>query len=555
MKILELKISTPSGEEVRDITFAEVGISFIYGDIKRPQDLGGTINSLGKTLLLKCIDYILGANEDKTIIKDVLWNYVIEAVVLYKGEKYGIKRILGTSEEIFIDDKGYSLNGYKDFFKIDRGIYSKQLLLKKKSSELSFRNHPDKNDIVNCLKLLNIETIIDNIENIYHSQDKIAEYKGNKKELVAFYGKIDVAQIDEEIYFVDKEVKRLTCQLDVISDKIKNIEVSEIQKNVVEEYEYKSKQLKEISSEYEQKKLECVRLDEFIDKSNKIDISSEHIMVIFEKAKLEVPDMVKRSLGEVEEFHKKVYDERKEFLNEKIASIEQELNGIETEIEALSLDIDKIGKVISTNQIYQESISLYEKYNNDLQDLKFKEGKLSQIKNVDTNINIEDGKLVSNFDEASRRIQEFVDVIKEYRDFIYDITKNIYDDDVNSYFDIKIRKKHLKTRPVEFEFTLRGDTGEGVNEVKKNLIDLLLCKYNKQLDILVMDSACFNGIDPRQVSGILVELKKIAYEVGKQIVVSVNKYQIGDNQETNTFVKDNSVLILSEKDKLFRMDF
>jgi uncharacterized protein YydD (DUF2326 family) len=60
MKILELKIKNSSGEIIRDIEFSEIGISFIFGDILEPKNLGGTINSLGKTLLLKCIDYIFG---------------------------------------------------------------------------------------------------------------------------------------------------------------------------------------------------------------------------------------------------------------------------------------------------------------------------------------------------------------------------------------------------------------------------------------------------------------------------------------------------------------
>lgn len=189
MKILKLIIKDPSNEIIRNIDFEEVGISFIYGDIQEPKNLGGTINSLGKTLLIKFIDYIYGANEDPKIVKNKIYKYVLEAVVKYNNIKYEVKRTLGNSEEIFINDKPYTLTNYKQFFNIKRSIYGKQLIINKKSNEISYHTNP-----------------------------------------------------------------------------------------------------------------------------NKVDISSEHILAIYEKTKLEVPELVKRKIEEVEAFHQKVYDERKELL-------------------------------------------------------------------------------------------------------------------------------------------------------------------------------------------------------------------------------------------------
>lgn len=555
MKILKFKIKDKLGEIIRDIEFARVGISFIYGDIQDPKNLGATINSLGKTLLIKCIDYIYGANEDSKIIKEDIHGYILEAVIEYENKEYIIKRILGTSEEILINDKPYSLTEYKEFFNIKRSVYGKQIIVNKKVSEISYRANPNKDDFVNFLNLLGLNDIIKSIEEIYNSQDTIKSYKKNKLELINFYGDFDLKQIDEEIYFVDKEVKRLTDQLDVISKKIKTIEISEMQNNIVEEYANKSAKLKKTKSEYENAKLECSRLIEFIANSNKVDISSEHILAIYEKTKQEVPELVKRKIQEVEAFHKKVFDERKEFLNSKKGTIEKHIGKLEVEIANLSTEIDKLGKIISLNQVYQESIELYEKYNSDLQELKYKEGKLSQVKNIDDNINTEDSNLTINFDDASKDLAKYKELIEEYRDFIYNITKSIYDEDVNSYFDINIKKKHQKTRPVSLEINLKGDTGEGVNEVKKNLMDYLLFRYNNYMEILIQDSSCYNGIDPRQVSNMITEVSNIAKTTNKQAIIAINKYQLGEYEDVIELVKANSSIILSEKDKLFGFDF
>ncbi len=434
-------------------------------------------------------------------------------------------------------------------------MYGKQIIVTKKANEISYRSNPDKEDVINLLDLLGLNDIIKSVNNIYCTQDKIKAYKKNKEDLVAFYGDFDLKEIDEEIYFIDKEVKRLTHELDIISQKIKSIEVSGMQINVVEEYAMKSSRLKKTKSEYEKLKLECIRLTEFIDSSNKIDISSEHILALYEKVKQEIPELAKRKIQEVEAFHQKVFDERKDFLSSKKETIEKELSKLETAIAILSDEVDKLGKLISINQVYQESIELYGKYNNDLQELKYKEGKLSQVKKIDDNIASEDSNLTINFDTANQVLKQYSNLIKEYRDFIYSITKSIYDEDVYSYFDIKVRGKHQTRRPVSIEINLKGDTGEGVNEVKKNLIDYLLFKYNLYMDFLIQDSACYNGIDPRQVSSMITEVNRISEMTNKQAIISINKYQVGEYEEVINFIKAESAVILSEKNKLLKFDF
>lgn len=527
----------------------------IYGDIQDPKNLGATINSLGKTLLLKCIDYIFGANEDSSIIKEAIHKYKLEAIVLNNGENYVINRILGDSEFIYINNKEYTLTDYKNYFGIKRSLYGKQFILKKKSSEISFRTNPSKDDVISCLELLSLTEILDDINNIYESQDRIKTLKKNKKDLVSFYGDFDVKQIDEEIYFIDKEVKKVTAELKSISKKIKSIEISEIQKNIIEEYANKSRQLKKLKSNYERNRLENERLIEFIDNSNKIDISSDHILAIFQKAQQEVPEMVQKSIQEAEEFHKKVFDERKEFLSQKKDAIQKEMNSLRENIEILSTEIDKIGAIISLNEVYQESIELYEKYNSELHDLKYKQGKLSQVKNIDDAIETEETDLINGFNEANQIRKGYEELIQKYRDFIFKITQEIYDNDVNSYFDIKVRPKHLTARPIIFEFTLKGDTGEGVSEVKKNLMDFLICRYNVYMEMMIQDSACFNGIDPRQVAGMLSQLNKIADDSNKQVIIAINKYQIGNYSDTINMVEKNSVITLSENDNLLGVDF
>jgi len=555
MKILNLKIKNPSDELIRDIPFNENGISFIYGDIQEPTNKKATINSLGKPLLLKFIDYIFGANEDKKAIGEELNGYVLEAIVKYKNKQYNVKRVIGEVSGIWIGDTLYPLTDYKSFFEIKRNLHAKQNILNKKNTEISYRTTPDKNDVTACLQLLNLINMVGDVDEIYKSQDRIADLKKQKAEIISYYGSWNVDEIDEEIYYVDKEVSRLKDEIKKISDKIRDIEVSEIQQNVVEDYAVKSQALKNLKREYEKKRLESERLRDFIDSSRKNDLSSEHLLLIFERVNQEVPDMVKRELKEVEAFHQKVYEERAVFLGEKKKELELDMKRIKSELEELSEKVDSIGRVIATNEVYQESIELYGKYNSDLQELMYRQGKLSQVKNVDNSIEEAGNKLTEHFGNASQTRKSYEELVAEYRDFIYLLIQTIYDKEVVSYFDIKVRKKHVTARPISFEFSIKGDTGEGVGEVKKNLMDYLICRYNTVLDVLMQDSACYNGIDPRQVAGMLNVIGDIAEKTSKQVIIAINKYQVMGYDESIEYISNNSVLTLSENDKLLKFDF
>ena len=554
MKILELKIKDSSGKEKKKIKFNEKGINYIFGDIQEPENKKATINSLGKTLLLKFIDYIFGANEDSKIIKEKIKGYILEAVILVQNEKIKVKRILGNSKEITVNDEIYSLNEYKKIFSISRSLYSKQIILSKKNNEISNRDKASEDDVLSVLKLLNLKDIVDNVKNIYTLQNNIKNLKKSKQNLLSLYSKSDIKEIDKEIYFIDKEVEKKEIELEKITNKIQKLEVSDIQKDMIKDYEDKSQKLKKLQIKYEKNRIENERLHNFIEDSNKVDISTEHILKIYKKTEQEIPNMIKKKLEEVEKFHQKVYEERKEFLEDRVKKINDENKNLEIKIEEIWENIDKIGFLISQNKIYQESIELFKKYNDDLNELKFKQGSFSKIKDLEEKINDKNKNLEINFEQTKDIRKNYDNVIKKYSDFIYDLVQKIYDENLEVYFDIKIREKHIKNRPVIFDFSLKGDGGEGINEVKKNLMDILIFKYNKILDFFLQDSSCFNGIDTRQVSGLLKEIDKISNETGKQSIIAINKYQL-DDEDIIKIVEKKSILTLSENNKLLGIDF
>ena len=71
---------------------------------------------------------------------------------------------------------------------------------------------------------------------------------------------------------------------------------------------------------------------------------------------------------------------------------------------------------------------------------------------------------------------------------------------------------------------------------------------------MIQDSSCYNGIDPRQIVGMLAQLNNISEISRKQIIVSINKYQLGNYDSVIKEVEEKSSIILSENHKLLEFD-
>ena len=70
-----------------------------------------------------------------------------------------------------------------------------------------------------------------------------------------------------------------------------------------------------------------------------------------------------------------------------------------------------------------------------------------------------------------------------------------------------------------------------------------------------MDSVCFNGVDPRQVIGLLKIIEEITIENKKQTIVSINKYQLGEYEDIKKEIYKKSKIVLNESSKLLYFDF
>lgn len=553
MKILSLKIIDNNGKEIRNISFKKEGVSFVLGDVTKPKDNVKTSNSIGKTLLLKMIDYIYGANEDKKIIKKRIYGFQLLAVVEHENKKYNIKRVLGSSKNIFVNDETKSLEEYKKFFNINRELLSKQFYLTNKTSLISYLPNANSNDYITVLKLLNLENVSKLVEKISLLQDKLSEISNNKKQLIELLD-IDKDKVSDEIFLNDKEVEELTSQVDELNKTISNLKISNENKIAQERYSKLNYELKQLRYEITDLETEKKDLNNYIADTNDFVMTNEDVVNIFEQTRIEVPEMVTKTLNDVNDFYSSIIETRISQAKKRLNIIIEELKEKGLKEKDIDYQLELLSNILSTNDAYKNAIEILYAHNNLLQDKKFKQGQLAQVENLRKKENSIETNLTSLFVELNELNDSIQTSIKQYKEFVFNLVKNIYDEDAKAVFHIDIKKYNPKNKPISIEMSITGDSGEGVNEVKKNIIDYLLYNFNKSLEIFVHDSSCYNGIDPRQVSGLIANLIEMTEKNKKQAIIAINKYQVSDD-ELLKYIEANASIILSEKDKLLRCNF
>ncbi|PGK47549.1 hypothetical protein CN907_01655 [Bacillus anthracis] len=556
MKILKLKIVNKEKQTIRNVIFNPIGLSVILGETNLPYDTKNTSNSIGKTIFLKLIDYIYGAKEDATIIKPKIHGWEIVATVQKNKTVSIVRRVLGKSH-MYINDKVYTLEKYRKYFDLDRNKINKQIFVRPKHNIISQRADASLHDFQAFFQLLGFEDIISHNEIYYVVQDQLKGIKKLEKQIKGFYKGYTDSEIEKEIFLIKQEILLKVNELNTIDSNLNSIDLQVEKDELIKIHTNKNKIYKDIKKNSALLELEKKRLQDFVEQSDKKDISSDHIHVLFKKAQVDIPDLIKKRIEEVEKFHRTIFMERKELVRKKVMQIDEEIVQHKIEMNNIITEMKNLEQIIAENNYYKETIEIYKLKNVELQELKYKQGELSKVEEIINERENLQVKLTSSYNTLKEHFDYEKKHIELYRDFIFHIVNNIYQKDkVHAYFNIELRNKHQTARPFKVELSLTGDAGEGVGEVKKILIDFLIFNYNTYMNLMVQDSSCFSGVDYRQVTNLIKEATLLAETTGKQYICSISDFQV--NREDLSFmhtIKSHSVLTLNEHNKLLGFDF
>lgn len=185
MKILKIKIENPEGEILKIQKFSLKNINYLEGDLQDPKEINMYTNQFGEMILLRFVDGVFGALEDKNLIKKSLYNYKLEAIVLHNNEKYNITRIIGEKKEIFIDGIIYNFTEYRNYFNINRNFYRRQIIiLPKKRENIGEKRYFFKDEMIYFLEMLGFDELIYEAKYIFNYQKKFLNKLNYKNEII-----------------------------------------------------------------------------------------------------------------------------------------------------------------------------------------------------------------------------------------------------------------------------------------------------------------------------------------------------------------------------------
>lgn len=549
MKILKVEIFSPNLEKLREVEFREKGLSVIYGDVEKPKSENETSNSIGKTVLLKIVNVILGTkNSGKDTIKG-LEGFVIKARVKKDAVEYDVEITIGDSKKYYIDGVKHTLTKYKEKFNINRSFYSKQTMLDKRKGLLSsIAKKPNKDDISVVLKLLyleNVESIFMKIKKMQDEIELINKYNNNFKD--------DISGLEREKFNNEMKKKQVDEELDVLNERIKTLKLADNISAIAQKRAELDQNIKYKNEKLRVNNIRISKYEQIINDSKANTISLTDVEKIYNNAKVEIPVLLKKTLSDVEKFYKNLLDDKNDLYNKQVLELKKSNKKMIDELEMEQQELDRLSEIISENDTVREAIKIY--------DLKTKEkidveSKISEINAKLTQIN-NSKNLKSEIDSSLIELEESFEnsklKINNYREYIYDLVKQIYGDDRNPYLNINVTNtnRRYQAMPVNIDLTFDGDTGEGLMSAKFLLFDYLIMNYTKEVEFLIEDSSCFEAIDRRQIKNILQEGIKISERNDKQLIVSLNKYLLEDVKD----IEDYIVLPLNENNTLLNIKF
>ena len=259
---------------------------------------------------------------------------------------------------------------------------------------------------------------------------------------------------------------------------------------------------------------------------------------IYEETGVTFPDSVRRTLTEAKEFHSKIIENRRAFLETEIRRIERKIRLQNEEIRRRTDERANLLRILETHGAMQELAKLQERIIEIRGNLEQKRIRLEEIKDRISrkrNINIAKAELtkIAEQDHEERRdiwslpLRLFNDNSQALYEAAGDLVINI--DETGFKYNVKINKSG----------------SEGIEKMKIFCFDLMLLqimsKQNNRLNFLIHDSVLYDGVDSRQRALALERASKVSSANNAQYICTLNSDMVPREDFSDGFNFDEHV--------------
>ena len=573
MFLRELLITTGQGVEIRKVVFKN-GVNIILG--KQDQNNNGSTNNLGKTTLLRCIDFCLGAGSLEEIYADKEFKQAaneevksflteVEPIFILKiSSSFDSKDFIVIKREVDLNLKTGRIKNFINDEEISntvfRNIKLKEIFFGSDEEKPTFRQligkfiRKNEISINKIIRYANANTSDSEYEKIYFflmgldSPGLLTDKKSLEKDLkdnktklkILLKDNSEISALEQRLYVIDKQLdklKRLRDEFKIDTEHKKEEEsLNKIQLSL-------QKIESEIASLELKKKIDLERQTELEDEQ--VSIDSVSLKYLYDEANY-FNDSLPRTFDDLVKFHNIMIKNQMDYLT---SSVEKYTSLIE-EKEKIRLGyINKYNEYLS---ILGKSGSLaeYNKLNEEISQKSIKYGEINSI--------IETLRSYTNIVEG---YQKKLDAVNErINSLLPDLDKNL--NIFNKYFSeyaSKLSGNQDKTYTLFYnkdkdiyKFSIDGigsNSGSGFKQAFIIAFDLAYISFTNELGLIRPHFATQDKVEVIDKTN-LETLFSIANNINGQLIIPIIWDKFGNDSE----IDENCILNLSSTNKFFNIE-
>ncbi|MDF3026925.1 MAG: hypothetical protein K0S23_1232 [Fluviicola sp.] len=528
-------------------------------------------NSVGKTTVLRLIDYCLGSNGDSiwkdseyktkenTEVKVFLEENNVEVELeivdsLDEAKKITLLRrnfLNGRDKKIWINSEKKSDNELKLFLNKEFfGINGVNPSFRYMIAKFVRNDHHRMSNTLRYLHQATTDTIYESIHlkllGINFEPELISE-KSQLNESLKTEGKIidrltkDFSEnaLKQALAVIERDIEKLNTSKNAYK-------ISGTDQNLIDALNETKYQLSKKSEEIAELELKLKLIEESVNEL-KIGISKTDLgalKAIYENAKIYLSELHKK-FEDVITFHNSMVDNKIAYLTRNLDSDKRHLEIIKLEQSKLLSEerklVQELNSIISLD-IYNDLIF---ELNRKFEEKGRKESMLNQIQEVQKSIN-----------EKTNRLEEINNILASYEEELNskELTFNQFFAEIsNDLYGEQCILTHSKVNE-NYKFgiqDLQANKGSGKKKGEIASFDLAYIKFSELTGIRAPKFVLHDSPEDVSINQLLT-LVKIANEINGQFVVSVLKDKFLSSEDAKAVIDNNKIVELSESNKLFK---
>jgi uncharacterized protein YydD (DUF2326 family) len=323
----------------------------------------------------------------------------------------------------------------------------------------------------------------------------------------------------------------MPADIDIIDleERIKQLELQLSEYQIAEDYESIRDEADQLTAQIQEKHNQKVLIDNALQSIQKSlalkpDVDSQRIIGLYTQAQMEIPEILKKRIEDIQLFHQRLVTDRIRRLYEEQKRFEQERSKIDKEIILLGKQKDQRMQYLGTHGAFEE----YDALRSKLADLKVKLKKLQEYKELSDahKARLSEVKLQlqkENLAALEHLRHDFHSIVDGNIKVFRSLAQEFYDNKPAG-INVRVNEGDNMLR-YDIEAEIRHDGSGGIQEVKIFCFDwtLLLQQYNHKMRFIVHDSPIVAEADPRQIAIMLKTAQRYATSGNFQYILTINE--------------------------------